>query len=82
METKKLTQAGRILKQLKDAGSKGVPNYKLANYNLGYRGRISDLRKSKHNIHCERQVINGVPTGVWIYYLDDKGNYETRRANF
>jgi hypothetical protein len=68
METKKLTQAGRILKQLKEAGSKGVPNY-----NLGYRGRISDLRKDGHNIHCERQVINGLPTGVWIYYLDDKG---------
>lgn len=70
-KTKGLSQAERIIKQLRDAGSKGVENYKLAEYNLGYRGRITELRQDGYNIHCERQRINGRATGVFIYYLTE-----------
>ena len=66
-----VTQAGRILRSLKVAGSKGVPNYKLAEYNLGYRARITELRQDGHDITCHRQYVNGRATGVWIYYLND-----------
>lgn len=69
---KSLTQSEKIIKQLREAGSKGVPNYKLANYNLGYRGRITELRHDGFNIYCERQRINGRSTGVWIYYLNEE----------
>ena len=71
-KTKGLSQAEKIIKQLRDAGSKGVENYKLANYNLGYRGRITELRQDGYNIYCERQRINGRATGVWIYYLTEE----------
>lgn len=71
-KTKGLSQAEKIIKQLRDAGSKGVPNYQLANYNLGYRGRITELRQDGYNIYCERQRINGRATGVWIYYLNEE----------
>lgn len=67
---KPITQAGRIIKALKEAGSRGVPNYKLAEYNLGYRGRITELRHDGYNIYCERQRVNGRATGVWLYYLN------------
>lgn len=70
-KTKALSQAERIIKQLRDAGSKGVENYKLAEYNLGYRGRITELRQDGYNIYCERQRINGRATGVWVYYLTE-----------
>lgn len=71
-KTKGLSQSERILKQLRDAGSKGVENYKLAEYNLGYRGRITELRQDGYNIYCERQRINGRATGVWVYYLTEE----------
>jgi hypothetical protein len=71
-KTKGLSQAERIIKQLREAGSKGVENYKLAEYNLGYRGRITELRQDGYNIHCERQRINGRATGVFIYYLTEE----------
>lgn len=71
-KTKGLSQADKILKQLRDAGSRGVENYKLAEYNLGYRGRITELRQDGYNIYCERQRINGRATGVWIYYLTEE----------
>lgn len=70
-KTKGLSQAEKIIKQLREAGSKGVPNYTLANYNLGYRGRITELRQDGYNIYCERQRINGRATGVWLYYLNE-----------
>ncbi len=63
------TQAGKIINALKAAGTRGVENYKLANYNLGYRARITDLRQDGYNIYCERQRVNGRATGVWLYYL-------------
>lgn len=66
---KPLTQSEKILKQLRDAGPKGVPNYELASYNLGYRGRITELRKDGYGIYCLRQKIRGRATGVFIYYL-------------
>lgn len=71
-KTKGLSQAERIIKQLRDAGSNGVENYKLAEYNLGYRGRITELRQDGYNIYCERQRINGRATGVWVYYLTEE----------
>lgn len=70
-KTKGLSQAEKIIKQLREAGSRGVENYKLANYNLGYRGRITELRQDGYNIFCERQRINGRSTGVWVYYLNE-----------
>lgn len=70
-KTKGLSQAEKIIKQLREAGSRGVENYKLANYNLGYRGRITELRQDGYNIYCERQRIHGRATGVWIYYLTE-----------
>jgi len=69
---KPVTQSQRIINQLKKAGEGGVTNYYLAHYNLGYRARITELRKDGYNIHCERQVVNGRSTGVFIYYLTDK----------
>ena len=69
---KPVTQSQRIINQLKQAGNRGVPNHELAIYNLGYRGRITELRKDGYNIYCERQVINGRSTGVFIYYLTDE----------
>jgi len=69
---KPLTQTQRIINELKKAGIKGVPNHRLAYYNLGYRARITELRQDGYNIHCERQVINGRSTGVWFYYLTDE----------
>lgn len=71
-KTKGLTQAGKIIKALKEAGSRGVENYKLANYNLGYRARITELRKDGYNIYCERQRVNDRATGVWVYYLNER----------
>lgn len=70
-KTKGLTQAEKIIRALRKAGNKGVPNYKLAHYNLGYRGRITELRQDGYNIHCERQRIRGRATGIWIYYLTE-----------
>lgn len=57
---------------LQDAGSKGVENYKLASYNLGYRSRITELRQDGYNIYCEQQKLpNGKASGVWRYYLTE-----------
>jgi len=70
-EPSSLTQSGKILQQLKKAKGRGVENYKLASYNLGYRSRITELRQDGYNIYCERQKINGRSTGIWIYYLTE-----------
>lgn len=66
---KPITQSERILLQLRDAGKRGVPNYKLAEYNLGYRGRITELRHDGYDIYCQRQTVNGKASGIWRYYL-------------
>lgn len=67
-----LTQSGKILKQLREAGNRGVENYKLANYNLGYRSRITELREDGYNIYCERvKLPNGKSTNVFKYYLTE-----------
>lgn len=66
----KLTQHQKILKMLKEAGSRGVPNYKFAhNYILSYPKRLSELRFEGHNIIKERQIVHGKSTGVFIYTL-------------
>ena len=72
-ENRPITQEGRILKMLQDAGSRGVENHKLASYNLGYRSRITELRQDGYNIFCERQTLpNGKMSGVWKYYLTEE----------
>jgi hypothetical protein len=71
-KNKPVTQSQKIINQLRTAGNKGVANHALANYNLGYRGRITELRQDGYNIHCERQIINGRSTGVWMYYLTEE----------
>lgn len=80
-KTKGLTQAEKIVKALREAGSRGVPNYKLAEYNLGYRGRITELRQDGYNIYCERQRIHGRATGVWIYYLNEQDDPGSKQAS-
>lgn len=71
-KSKPVSKTERILQQLREAGNKGVENYKLAEYNLGYRGRITELRQSGYNIYCEQQRINGKVTGTFIYYLTEE----------
>lgn len=73
-KTKILTQSEKILKQLREADSRGVENHKLASYNLGYRARITELRHDGYNTYCERQRINGRATGVWVYYLTEEAD--------
>lgn len=70
--TKGLSQAEKIIRILKDAGNRGVPNYEFPKQAiLRYSARIDELRKDGYNIYCERQVINGRSTGVWMYYLTE-----------
>lgn len=66
------TQSEIIVQMLRDAGSKGVPNYKFPQRQiLQYNARIDELRKDGVNIYCERQVINDKQTGVWVYYINE-----------
>lgn len=71
---KPVTQSQRILNLLRAAGNEGVPNYKLAEYNLGYRGRITELRHEGYNIYCQRQRINDRSTGVWLYFINEESD--------
>lgn len=66
-----ISQNARILKMLRKAGSKGVPNYKFpAHRILKYNARITDLRHEGYNITCERQYLpNGRATSVFNYML-------------
>lgn len=69
-----MSQESTILKLLRKAGSKGVPNYVFpANRILKYSSRITDLRNDGYNIYCERVFLpNGRATNVYRYYLDEQ----------
>lgn len=71
-EAKPISQSEKIIKLLRQAGSKGVANYKFPEARiLRYSSRIRELRQDGFNIYCERQSINGRATGVWMYYLNE-----------
>lgn len=65
------SQEETIIKMLRKAGSRGVPNYKFPEHRiLRYSSRIRELRLEGFNILAERQKLpNGRSTGVWLYYL-------------
>lgn len=66
-----MSQTSTILKMLRKAGKRGVPNYKFPQKNcLRYSARIGELRAQGYNIYCERVVLpNGRATGVFNYIL-------------
>lgn len=65
-----LSQHSKVLRELRRCSRSGVPNYRFPQMNiLSYTKVISDLRKEKHNIIKERQVLNGKSTGVYYYHL-------------
>ena len=67
---KPLTQTGRVLQMLKQAGQRGVYNYELTKVSLQYTGRIYALRQEGHNILCERQLLrNGQASNTFKYIL-------------
>lgn len=71
----KLTQQEQVIKLLRKAGSKGVPNYAwYQNRILRPSARIGELRADGFNIYCERERLpNGRATNVFRYYLiEDK----------
>jgi len=69
---KPITQSGRIIRMLTDAGSRGVENHKFPEAGiLQYGARINGLRKDGHSIYCEQKKIDGRATGTFIYYLGD-----------
>lgn len=71
-----LSQHSLILKMLRKAGRKGVPNYKFPQHRiLNYKARLSELRQDGENIYCERQKLkNGRWSNVWQYYLLEEDN--------
>lgn len=67
------TQASKVLKAIKNSGSRGFPNYKFPQMGiLRYSARIGDLRREGHAIQAERQIINGKYTGIWFYRLSSE----------
>ena len=68
-----MSQTDTILKLLRKAGNKGVPNYDFPKHHiLKYSSRITDLRKQGFNIYCERVLLrNGRWSGVYRYYLGE-----------
>ena len=69
-----ISQTSAILKLLRKAGNKGVPNYAFpAHRILKYSSRISELRQDGYNIYCERVVLpNGRSTNTYRYYLQEE----------
>lgn len=69
-----LSQQGKILKLLRQAGKKGVPNYKFPRHNiLRLSARLGELRADGYNIYCTRDYLpNGRATNVWRYYLSEE----------
>lgn len=68
-----LTQEGRILRALKQAGADGIANYEFPQKLriLSYTKIISNLRKEGHNIYAERVYLpNGRATNINRYYLE------------
>lgn len=72
-KNKALTQEGRVLRELKNAGSRGVENWRLSHLALKYTSVVSDLRKEGHNILAIRQPLaNGKMSNTWKYYLNEE----------
>lgn len=67
----KLSQEETILKMLRKAGKRGVPNYKFQHHRvLCYTKIISNLRADGYSILTERHFLpNGRATGTYIYTL-------------
>lgn len=67
------SQQSQVLKMLKDAGMRGLENYRFPQVNiLCYTKRISELRSSGHNILTERVYVDGRATGTFRYTLLDQ----------
>lgn len=66
-----MSQTTKVLKMLRKAGQRGVPNYKFySNRILRPSARIAELRADGYNIIAERQHLpNGRATNVWNYVL-------------
>lgn len=66
-----ISQQTRILRMLRKAGSKGVPNYEFPKAHiLRLSARLGELRKEGYNIICERDYLpNGRATNVFRYVL-------------
>lgn len=66
-----MSQTSKVLKMLRKAGSKGVPNYKFpAAKILRYSARIGELRSEGYNIYAERVLMrNGRASNVFKYIL-------------
>lgn len=66
-----MSQTNLMLKLLRKAGQKGVPNYTFpAHRILRYSARINDLRKEGYDILCERlRLPSGRATNVFVYTL-------------
>lgn len=71
-----MSQTTKILKMLRKAKNKGVPNYRFPEKRiLRYSARIGDLRNEGYNIYCERLLLpNGKATNVFNYYLNEESN--------
>lgn len=71
-----INQETRVLKLLRKAGSRGVPNYKFQQHRiLCYTKIISNLRSDGYNILTERQFLpNGRATGTYNYVLIEENN--------
>lgn len=66
-QPKYLTQTGKVLRALKDAGHYGMANYELDRICLSWHRRIGDLRAEGHNIACVR-----ITRGTFKYFLTDE----------
>ena len=66
-----MSQTTKVLKMLRKAGQRGVPNYKFQQHRvLCYTKIISNLRADGYSILTERQYLpNGRATGVHNYVL-------------
>lgn len=70
-----MSQTDTVLKLLRKAGSKGVPNYTFFNNRiLRASERIRELKQDGYEIITERDRLpNGRSTNVWRYILiEDK----------
>lgn len=59
----------QILRLIRDSGERGAENWKLSDVTLGYRGRLSELRKDGYDIRARRIWKEGKASGTYVYYL-------------
>lgn len=69
-----MTQEERMLKALKKAGRRGIPNHKFHDLRiLSHTKIISNLREDGHVISKELvRLPNGRSTGVYVYTLEEQ----------